>query len=386
VLEEIVGYLAARKLEPGEDEVFLQPTDTGQEGSVYEHCCRALDRSLTEGPHGLPLFGTGDWNDGMNRVGREGRGESVWMGFFLYRILDLFLPYCEQRGDSLRQKRYREYRDHLSGVLNGAGWDGRWYRRGYYDDGDPLGSGESDECRIDSLAQAWSVISQAATSERAEQAMNAVEEHLISEKDGIIRLLIPPFENTPHDPGYIKGYVRGVRENGGQYTHAALWVVRAMAELGRTERAAHLLTMLSPISHTQTREQVDAYKIEPYVIAADVYGAEPHVGRGGWSWYTGSAGWMFRVALESILGFTISAGRTLNIRPCVPSDWAGFKIRYRVPGEETSYVIEVTNSGNYSCRVGSGTLDGNPIATKDGAAHIPLFRDGATHYVNLTLE
>jgi cellobiose phosphorylase len=259
----VVPFLTARQLEQGEEEAYLKAEIAAPSADVYEHCCRALDRSLTCGEHGLPLMSTGDWNDGMNRVGRQGCGESVWLGFFLCHILSEFLPLCQGRGDETRSARYAAYRAALALALNEAGWDGAWYRRAYYDDGAPLGSKEDEECRIDALAQAWAVISEVAPAERAEQAMDAVEAQLIAERDGLIRLLTPPFVNTPRDPGYIKGYVAGVRENGGQYTHAACWVVQAIAELGRSSRAAQLLEMLSPISHALTQEAAEQYKVEP---------------------------------------------------------------------------------------------------------------------------
>ncbi|HEY0972204.1 MAG TPA: hypothetical protein VGE02_14645 [Gemmatimonadales bacterium] len=384
VLDEEAPFVTARLLEPGEDEAFLFPEDSGRSASVYEHCCMSLDRSLTKGAHGLPLMGVGDWNDGMNRVGREGRGESVWLGFFIFRILRDFIPICERRGDTERATRYREYRDHLARTLNDTGWDGDWYRRAYYDDGTPIGSASSDECRIDTIAQAWSVISGAAPVERAGRALDAMEEQLVSEDEGIIRLLTPAFDRTPHDPGYIKGYLPGVRENGGQYTHAALWAVRALAEAGRAERAAPLLAMLSPVSHARTPNEVATYMTEPYVIAADVYGVEPHVGRGGWTWYTGSAGWMFRVMLENVLGMRLLDGRRIELRPCIPGSWPGYTLRYRLPGDETTYEIVVSraSSGGTTARV-----DGDEsIATiGDGAVVIPLTRDGFVHRVDISL-
>ncbi|NHZ83291.1 glycosyl transferase [Massilia sp. CCM 8695] len=387
VLDEVAGFLSAPQLEDGEDEVFLEPQPAGTSADVYEHCCRALDRSLTKGAHGLPLMGTGDWNDGMSRVGREGRGESVWMGFFLFRIIGDFLPACEKRGDSARIAAYSAYRDHLSVALNGEGWDGQWYRRAFYDNGAVMGSSQSDECQIDALAQAWAVISGAAPEERAHMALDAMEERLVSDHDGLIRLLTPPFVDTVQDPGYIKGYVAGVRENGGQYTHAACWAVRAMAEAGRNERAAQLLEMLSPVSHTLTPEAVARYQVEPYVIAADIYGAEPHVGRGGWTWYTGSAGWAYRVALESVLGFTLVGGAAIRIKPVVPAAWPGFSIRYRLPDGATSYHIEVINDA-----IGDGTLvvaaslDGQEAPIEGGAAMIPMKADGAAHRVVIVLR
>ena len=384
VLDEEAPFVTARQLEPGEDETFLVPEDSGQRADVYEHCCRALDRSLTKGVHGLPLMGTGDWNDGMNRVGREGRGESVWLGFFLFDILNHFIPHCERRGDEARAARYRAYRSHLAAAVNAddGGWDGAWYRRANYDDGAPLGSAANDECRIDTIAQGWSVLSGAAPPDRAAQALDAMERYLVSEREGIIRLLTPAFDKTPHDPGYIKGYLPGVRENGGQYTHGALWAVRALAEFGRNERAAPLLEMLSPVSHARTASEVAVYQTEPYVIAADVYGVAPHVGRGGWTWYTGSAGWMYRVALESVLGFRLSGGDAIALRPCIPDAWPGFTLRYGVPGDAATYEIVVRRAADGAT---VATVDGAALAVDDGAVVIPLHRDGAAHHVAVTL-
>ncbi len=384
ILEERAPFLDARLLEPGEDEVYLSPQVGTDTADLYEHCCRALDRSLTRGAHGLPLMGTGDWNDGMNRVGREGRGESVWLGFFLYRILGDFLPLCERRDDPARLARYRDYRARLAEALEASGWDGAWYRRAYYDDGTPLGCEGDAECRIDALAQSWSVISGAAPRARAEQAMDAVERQLISETDGIVRLLTPAFVDTPHDPGYIKGYVAGVRENGGQYTHAACWVVMALAELGRNERAARVLEMLSPVSHTVTAERVATYRLEPYVVAADVYGEPPHVGRGGWSWYTGSAGWLYRAALESVLGLRVTQGRTLLIRPCIPADWPGFRLRYRLPDGATQCAIAVENPHGGG-QVIAARLDGRDEPITDGLARITLPTAGGEYRIEVVL-
>ncbi|MGH7726785.1 MAG: GH36-type glycosyl hydrolase domain-containing protein [Candidatus Eiseniibacteriota bacterium] len=302
VLDEPVPFRKARLLEPGEDEVYLATEDAGIKATLYEHAARALDRAMTRGTHGLPLFGTGDWNDGMNRVGREGKGESVWMAFFLASAIDGFAPISEARGEAERAARYRKYRSEVVAAVEEHAWDGDWYLRGFYDDGTPLGSARGTECRIDALVQAWATLSGAAQLDRAARALNAVEKHLVEERAGIIRLLDPPFDfsRDPHDPGYIKGYVPGVRENGGQYTHAALWVIAAVAKMGPEGRAEKLLAMLSPVTLGSQRG-VARYKIEPYVLAADVYGANPHIGRGGWTWYTGSAGWYARVAAE-VLG------------------------------------------------------------------------------------
>jgi len=385
VFEESAPYLTAAPLPDGEDEVFVRAADSGTSGSVFEHCCRALDRSLGVGAHGLPLFGTGDWNDGMNRVGREGRGESVWMGFFLVSIIDAFAPLCERRGDAARAARYRAHRDRLAATLNDTGWDGQWYRRGYYDDGAPLGSHENRECRIDALAQSWSVLSKVASPERAAQAMDQVESQLVNDDERLIRLLIPPFVDTPRDPGYIRGYVAGVRENGGQYTHAATWVVRAMAELGRRNRAAVLLDLLNPVLHAATPAQADRYLVEPYVVAADVYGAAPHVGRGGWTWYTGSSGWLQRVALESVLGLRMEDGQTLVVAPCVPDAWPQYRLEWRLPGDNTWYEIVVNNPTGCSATVVAVAIDGQELAPCDGQARLPLRRDGCRHLVEITL-
>jgi len=384
VLDEDARFLTAPALHPGEDETFFLPTEAGESGTVYEHCCRALDRSLTRGVHGLPLMGTGDWNDGMNRVGREGKGESVWLGFFLYHILDAFLPLAAARDDATRVARYRDYQGRLRAALNADGWDGAWYRRAWYDNGAPLGSAKSDECQIDAIAQAWAVLSGAAPADRAAQALNSLEDHLVSERDGIIRLLTPAFDRTPHDPGYIKGYLPGVRENGGQYTHGALWAVRALAEAGRTDRAARLLEMLSPVTHARTPGDVRIYQVEPYVIAADVYGVAPHLGRGGWTWYTGSAGWMFRVALESVLGLTLVRGEEIALRPCIPAEWPGYSIHYRLPGGATSYEISVEQSPRRPERT-VATVDDAAAEVRDGAVWLPLLKDGRSHTVRVVL-
>ena len=381
VFDEDVRFVTARPLADGEDEAFLQPEDAGTSASVYEHAARAVDRSLKVGEHGLPLMGVGDWNDGMNRVGREGKGESVWMGFFLVATIDAFLPHVEARGDAARAERYRQHRADLQDALDADGWDGDWYRRAFYDDGAVMGSTESDECQIDALAQAWAVLSGVASPARAAQALDAMEERLVDEEAGILRLLDPPFDVTPHDPGYIKGYVPGVRENGGQYTHAALWAVRALAEAGRCERAAPLLAMLSPVRHGDSPEAVATYKAEPYVIAADVYGVAPHVGRGGWTWYTGSAGWMLRVAVESVLGFGLDRGEAITLNPCIPADWPGFSVRYRLPDDTgTVYTIRVVRGDADVLAV-----DGVPIGPADGGWRIPIERDGQPHVARLTL-
>ena len=382
LLDEEAPFLTARHLEAGEDEVFLTPQTSGEHGSVYEHACRAIDISLTAGRHGLPLMGSGDWNDGMNRIGNEGEGESVWLGFFLAHILERFVPICEGRNDRQRAERYRTYLTSLKTALNADGWDGQWYRRAFYDDGTPVGSATSDECRIDAIAQGWSIISGVAPPDRARSVLDAVDQHLVDEHAGIIRLLTPPFDLTGHDPGYIKGYLPGVRENGGQYTHGVLWAVRAFAEAGRTDRAADLLRMILPLNHARTPAAVDRYKTEPYAVAADVYSVEPHVGRGGWTWYTGSAGWMWRVSVETVLGLRREA-EALCLTPRVPDDWDRFSLRYRTDARGTVYTVHAERDGPGG--VTSAEVDGQPVTVEDATARVPLVSDGAAHAVVLRL-
>ena len=382
VLEEILPFIEGPLLGEHEDEEYMKPAISKITASVFEHCCLAIDKSLTKGAHGLPLMGIGDWNDGMSRIGREGKGESVWMGFFLFTILNRWIPLCRTRGEDVRVRNYTAYRDELLVAINDAGWDGEWYRRAYYDDGTPLGTHTDDECRIDALAQAWAVISKAAPADRAEKSLDSLVRELVDPEHDIIRLLHPPFVNTPHDPGYIKGYLAGVRENGGQYTHAACWVVRAMAEAGRTDEAARFLQRLSPIWHSRDAAAVAIYQTEPYVVAADIYGAEPHIGRGGWTWYTGSAGWYFRVAVESVLGLRVENGDTLVLDPRVPEGWPGFSIDYRTPSGRTLHRIEVVNAGG----AGNLEVDGKPVALTDGVARWNLMDDGTEHRVLLTLQ
>lgn len=385
ILDVTEPFLSAPLLGEHEDEVYLTPQRAPAGADLYEHCCRAMDRSLKVGANGLPLMGVGDWNDGMSRVGREGRGESVWMAFFLYHILGHFLPLCERRDDEARVERYSAHRQALYEAINQGGWDGEWYRRAYYDNGQPLGSWLSDECQIDALAQSWAIIARAAPADRAASAMEALSRRLIAEDEGIIRLLTPPFVKTANDPGYIKGYVAGVRENGGQYTHAACWVVKAVAEYGQNNRAVKLLEMLTPVSHSRTQAAADLYKTEPYVMAADIYGAEPHIGRGGWTWYTGSSGWMFRVAVESILGLRVENGDTLLIRPCVPDDWSGYKIAWRDVRHDAVYEISVDGELGADRRVVQVAKDGARCEVVDGTARIPMGGHGGKHEVSVTL-
>jgi len=374
VLDASAPFLAMRPLEPHEHEVYDLPAESGQTASIYDHCVRALRRAATTGLHGLPLIGSGDWNDGMNRVGVEGQGESVWLAWFLIATLRDFSARAEARGDRPVADELRARADGYAAAVEAHGWDGEWYRRAYFDDGTPLGSAASDECRIDSIAQSWSVISGAGAPERQARAMRSLEEQLVREDERLIMLLTPPFDETPKDPGYIKGYLPGVRENGAQYTHAALWAVQATALRGDGDRAFELFQMLNPLTHARTPEEVATYKVEPYVVAADVYTAAGQVGRGGWTWYTGSASWMYRVGLEAILGFTLRGDR-LELHPCVPAAWPEFSIEYRYG--QSVYAIVVLSPGAIGEAGLDIVLDGRRL---DDRA-IPLVDDGQRHDV-----
>ncbi|HSE37721.1 MAG TPA: phosphorylase, partial [Blastocatellia bacterium] len=378
VLDEEVPFLEAPLLGPDEHETYTQPVVSSESASVFEHCVRTLDRSLAVGEHGLPLMGGGDWNDGMNRIGHLGKGESTWVGWFLHTTLAGFSPFCEQRGQETRAASYRKHMDDLKKALEKDGWDGDWYRRAFFDDGTPLGSVQNEECRIDSIAQSWGVISGAADHHRAVRSMAAVEEYLIRRGDGLVILFTPPFDKSRLDPGYIKGYVPGVRENGGQYTHAALWTLIAFATLGDGERAGELFSLLNPINHASTRAGLHKYKVEPYVAVGDVYAVPPHTGRGGWTWYTGSASWMYRAGLESILGFKLRGSRLL-IDPCVPRWWREFEIIYR--RGRTVYRIKVDNPLGFHRGIVSVELDG---ALQSGD-EITLTDDGLQHNVRVLL-
>jgi len=380
VLDELVPFLDGRRLAPGDTDAYFQPTTSSVTESLFEHCARAIDVSLTKGLHGLPLIGTGDWNDGMNRVGHEGRGESVWLGWFIESVLAAFLPIAEARGNRKRVARWRAYSAQLREALERDGWDGDWYRRGFFDDGRPLGSALNAECRIDAIAQSWSVLSGAARPDRSRRAMAAVEEHLVRRGDGLVLLLTPPFDRSDMDPGYIKGYLPGIRENGGQYTHAAIWTLMAFAALGDGDRAGELYSILNPINHASTRAGVHRYKVEPYVIAADVYAEPPHAGRGGWTWYTGSAGLMYQAGLESILGLRVRGG-SLQIEPAIPRAWPRYEMLYR--HGSSRYEIIVENAHGVSRGVASASLDGEAIAGTPTT--IPLVDDGETHAVRIVL-
>ena len=377
VLDATAPFLEAPVLGPGELEAFGSPTVSAQQGTLYEHCVRSIDRGLTSGVHGLPLFGTGDWNDAMNRVGQQGKGESVWLGWFLCTVLSRFVPLCNAREDVARASRYRNEASQLSKMLELA-WDGEWYRRGYFDDGTPLGSAQNEECRIDAVAQSWAVLSGTAPARRAERALDAVRTHLIHRAARVILLLSPPFDKSAQDPGYIKGYVPGIRENGGQYTQAAIWTAMAIAQLGNGDEAVELFHMLNPINRARSLPEVERYKVEPYVVASDVYAHPQHLGRGGWTWYTGSAGWLYRLGLESILGLR-RHGSTFTLNPCIPTTWPGYAITWRVG--RSCYEIRVENPEPRSRGIARVTLDGETV----DPSTVPLVDDGGTHHVHVMM-
>ena len=379
VLEEQVPFVEGDLLAEGQNESYFQPRISQNRATIFEHCARALDRSLSVGAHGLPLMGTGDWNDGMNRVGQLGKGESIWLGWFLHTVLWEFAKVADARGERQRAERWRVHVSLLKAALEREGWDGEWYRRAYFDDGTPLGSAQNDECRIDSIAQSWGIISGAAEPGRGARAMAAVDHQLIRSADALILLLAPPFDKTTHDPGYIKGYVPGIRENGGQYTHASTWTAIAFAELGNGDKATDLFRFMNPINRSNSRANVQRYKVEPYVVAGDIYAEPPHVGRGGWTWYTGSAGWLYRTGLEWILGFRVR-GMILNIDPCIPRNWPGYSIDFRY--HSALYKIKVENPSNVSRGVALTEMDGKLLP---GAPTIPLADDGAVHTIRIVL-
>jgi cyclic beta-1,2-glucan synthetase len=376
VLDEKVPFLEGQLLQPEEHDSFFTPTVSDVVGTLFEHCARALDASLEVGYRGLPLMGTGDWNDGMNRVGELGQGESVWLGWLLYAALKDFAPLADARGEKIRAMMWETHASALRAAAESEAWDGAWYRRAWFDDGTPLGSATNTECQIDSISQSWAAISGAGDPARVARAMAAVEEKLIRPGEQLALLFTPAFDKTPLDPGYIKGYPPGIRENGGQYTHAALWSIIAFANLGEGDRAEALFALLNPINHARTRSDVHRYKVEPYVVAADVYAMAPHVGRGGWTWYTGSGGWMQRAGVEGILGLRVRGG-VLELNPCIPKGWPRFEITLR--HHSARYEILVENPGGTTQAIAYAEVDGTPI--DDRPLRVTLLDDGATHHV-----
>jgi cellobiose phosphorylase len=378
VLDEPVHFLDGRLVNAEDDSYYDLPDRSVEVASLYQHCVRAIVRGLRFGEHGLPLIGSGDWNDGMNLVGKHDKGESVWLGFFLCEILKQFAVLARRHNDPAFADRCDAKAVRLRASLEESGWDGEWYRRAYFDDGSPLGSRSNEECQIDSIAQSWSVLSGASDGKRARMAMDALYRRLVRRDAALIQLLDPPFDKSDLNPGYIRGYVPGVRENGGQYTHGAIWAVMAYAALGDSARAWELLTMVNPVNHARSREEIAVYKVEPYVVAADVYAVKPHTGRGGWTWYTGSAGWMYRLMVESLLGLRLEGDR-LHLAPCIPPDWKAFKVHYRY--RETVYRVAVVQT-----RAGAGetsvTVDG--VAQHDDA--ILLVDDRREHAVEVRMR
>ncbi len=378
VLDEPIYFVEGRPVSTEEDSYYDLPGRSGEAASLYEHCVRAILRGLRTGEHGLPLIGSGDWNDGMNLVGEHGKGESVWLGFFLHEVLLRFAEVARTRGDLSFAERCRREAAIVRRNIEQNGWDGEWYRRAYFDDGSPIGSASNPECQIDSIAQSWSVLSGAGDAERSRMAMEAVDRRLVRRDHALVQLLDPPFDKSDMNPGYIKGYVPGVRENGGQYTHAAIWAAMAFAALGDSRRAWELLTMINPVNHASSPEGIATYKVEPYVVAADVYALSPHNGRGGWTWYTGSAGWMYRLIVESLLGLRLEVDK-LRFAPCLPADWKKFKVYYRYC--ETVYEIDVLQQ---LAEIGETSVTVDGVEQDDKA--IPLVNDRRKHLVEMVIR
>ena len=379
ILDEQIPFLEGPALNDDQHDNFFEPTVSHDTANLFEHCARGLDRSLSTGSHGLPLMGTGDWNDGMNAVGAGGKGESVWLGWFLYSALTSFSHTATARQEAKRAAAWLLHAASLKDALEEA-WDGDWYRRAYFDDGTPIGSIQNSECRIDSIAQSWSVISKGADQERAERAMSGVEKYLVKRDDGLVLLFEPPFQTSNPNPGYIQGYPRGVRENGGQYTHGSSWTVLAFAMLGDGDRAHQLYSIMNPVSHSSTNAAIHRYRVEPYVVCGDLYSMAPNVGRGGWTWYSGSSGWMYRVALEGILGFHIQ-GDCLRVDPCVPRSWSGFEIAFR--HRSSSYCVVVENPHGVNKGVIKIEIDGMDQPDRDRP--MDLIDDSSTHTIRLIM-
>ena len=378
VFDEQAPFLQAALLGPDQEESFGQPAVSTESATLYEHCCRALDNGWKLGAHGLPLMGTGDWNDGMNRVGAKGKGESVWNAWFQVFILRAFADVAEVRHDDARARQCRERVQQLLAALEEHAWDGSWYLRAYFDDGTPLGSHTNDECQIDSLPQTWAVMAGGAEPGRARAAIRSAERRLVKREERLILLFDPPFDSGPLQPGYIKGYVPGIRENGGQYTHAATWMVEAVAQLGHGGDAHSLFDLLNPIRMAQSPEGVARYRVEPYVLAGDVYGRPPHTGRGGWTWYTGSAAWLYRIGVETLLGFH-RRGDRLRIEPRIPGEWKEYRIRYR-HGSSVFHITVINPNG-----VESGVVRVEVDGAEQGGGEVVLRDDGKEHQVRVVM-
>jgi cyclic beta-1,2-glucan synthetase len=380
ILDEMVPFLDGPPLAADEQDAFFLPSPSDETATLFEHCARALDQALgLIGEHGLPLIGTGDWNDGMNMLGPGGKGESVWLGWLMVRTIDIFLPYAKARAPD-RATGWRTGANAIRNALERDAWDGQWYRRATFDDGTWLGSKENSECRIDSIAQSWAVLSGVARPSRGALAMQSLDRHLIDRQADLALLFAPPFDKTALEPGYIKGYPPGVRENGGQYSHAAMWAILAFTSLGEGNKAGELFAMVNPVNHALTAADVARYKVEPYVVAADIYAAPDHMGRGGWTWYTGSAGWMYQAGLHGILGIRRDGNR-LVVDPCMPSDWPGYEVNVSIG--TSRYRIEVDNPSRRCRGVSAATLDGAVLAPVKGSVRLAL--DGKAHDVRVTI-
>ncbi|MGB4850571.1 MAG: glucoamylase family protein [Saprospiraceae bacterium] len=377
ILDETIGFLESRELNVDEHSVYDLPIRSGHTASLYDHCVMAIEHGVHFGVHGLPLIGTGDWNDGMDRVGSEGKGESIWLAFFLYDTINRFIKLAKNKDDVSLINRFEAIMGEMKKNIELHGWDGEWYRRAYFDDGTPLGSNRNEECKIDSIAQSWAVLSGAGEGSRVRMGMKAADQRLVRKDDGIIQLFDPPFDKSNLNPGYIKGYVPGVRENGGQYTHAAIWMIMAFASIGDRKRTWELIKMINPVNHGNTVEKIATYKVEPYVIAADVYAVSQHSGRGGWTWYTGSAGWMYQLIIESFIGLQ-REGNTLRFKPCLPEEWNSLKIKYRF--KDTTYDIEIMQKENMSDEM-EITVDGE----KAENGILLLEDDGKVHEVKVVV-
>ena len=376
ILDIETNYIKGEILEENIDEKYDKYVASDVKESIYKHCIKAIDKALNFGENGLPKIGSGDWNDGFSEVGNKGKGESIWLGFFLYLILEKFMPFCIEKQDVLKADSYEQIKSKLKKALNTNGWDGRWYKRAYMDNGEVLGSMENEECRIDSIAQSWSVISGAGDNDKKYISMQSLENHLIDREIGIIKLLDPPFEKGKLEPGYIKAYMPGVRENGGQYTHAAIWVVIAETMLGFGDKAVELYKMINPIEHSRAKEATNKYKVEPFVISADIYGSGTLAGRGGWTWYTGSSSWYYKTGIEHILGLKIDKG-VLKVQPCIPQDWKEYSIRYK--WKNSIYNIKIKNPKGKNLGVKKILLDGEEVENE-------IILDGSGKVFNIEVE
>ena len=374
ILKTRLSFRKDEALKDCEQERYSRPCVSAQTATLFEHCTLAIDKALKFGSHGLPLIGSSDWNDGMNRIGEKGLGESVWLGWFMISVLKSFATVCIRVGEPAKAEKYTGISVQILEAIEKNAWDGEWYKRAYFDDGKPLGSKSGGECSIDAIAQSWAIITGAADMKRAAMAMDSMEKHLIDRQNGIIKLLTPPFDCGELEPGYIKGYLPGVRENGGQYTHAAAWAIMAWARLGEGDKAWECFELINPVNHTRNEKEYSTYKLEPYVMAADVYALSPNAGRGGWSWYTGSAGWIYKTGLEDMLGFQ-KKGNTLTIEPSIPRQWKECKMQYKYLG--TLYKIDVLNPDGVSKGISKVFVDGITIEGNT----ISLVDDGATHDV-----